>query len=113
MTINDRIFEQMKVKKLSQKEFSKRTGISESAISDWKKKGTNPASDKILIICEVLEISPTCLLSGTEPGSSKCDHLVISKDSEEGILVENFLQLDREQQARVMGYVDAIRERDN
>lgn len=27
-------------------------------ISDWKRKSTNPAADKILIICEALDISP-------------------------------------------------------
>ena len=57
-TISDRIFELLKEKGMSQKEFSARTGIAESSISDWKKKRTNPVSDKILIICEVLEVTP-------------------------------------------------------
>ena len=63
-TISDRIFEKLKEKGMSQKEFSLKTGIAESSISDWKKKHTNPVSDKILIICEVLDISPYELLSG-------------------------------------------------
>ena len=41
---------------LSQKEFSEQTGISQSTISDWKRKKTNPSADKILKICEVLHI---------------------------------------------------------
>ena len=41
-TISDRIFELLKEKGMSQKEFSLRTGIAESSISDWKKKRTNP-----------------------------------------------------------------------
>ena len=49
-TVSDRIFELLKERKMSQKEFSKKTGIAESTISDWKKKRTNPVSDKILII---------------------------------------------------------------
>ena len=53
-TISDKIFELLKEKGMSQKEFAQRTGIAESSISDWKKKRTNPVSDKILIICEVL-----------------------------------------------------------
>ena len=36
-TISDRIFELLKEKGMSQKEFSARTGIAESSISDWKK----------------------------------------------------------------------------
>ena len=38
-TIRDRIFELLKEQKMSQKEFAQRTGIAESSISDWKKKG--------------------------------------------------------------------------
>lgn len=56
-TVSDRIFELLKERKMSQKEFSKKTGIAESTISDWKKKRTNPVSDKILIICEVLNVT--------------------------------------------------------
>ena len=66
MTISERIFELLKERGYTQKEFSKKTGIAESTISDWKKKGTNPVSDKILTICDVLEVSPYYLLSGTE-----------------------------------------------
>ena len=66
MTISERIFELINKKGFTQKEFSRRTGIAESTISDWKKKGTNPVSDKILSICEVLEVSPYFLLSGKE-----------------------------------------------
>ena len=52
-TVSDRIFELLKERKMTQKEFAQRTGIAESSISDWKKKRTNPVSDKILIICKV------------------------------------------------------------
>ena len=34
-TISDRIFELLKEKGMSQKEFSLRTGIAESSITDW------------------------------------------------------------------------------
>lgn len=37
-TISDRIFELLKEKGMSQKEFSVRTGIAESSISDWKRR---------------------------------------------------------------------------
>ena len=38
MTISQRIFSILKEKKKKQKELSAYTGISEAAISDWKKK---------------------------------------------------------------------------
>ena len=44
----------MEQRGISQKEFANRTGISQSTISDWKRKKTNPAADKIMKICEVL-----------------------------------------------------------
>ena len=58
MTISEKIFALLEQKELSQKEFSEKTEISQSTISDWKRKRTNPSSDKILKICEVLQVSP-------------------------------------------------------
>ena len=39
-TISDRIFELLKERGMSQKEFAEKTGIAESTISDWKRKKT-------------------------------------------------------------------------
>ena len=43
---------------MSQKEFSIITGIATTTISDWRKKNTNPGSDKILLICAALDVAP-------------------------------------------------------
>ena len=37
MTISERIFEKLKGLSMSQKEFSEKTGIKQSTISEWKK----------------------------------------------------------------------------
>lgn len=66
MIISERIFQVLKEKRISQKYFSEQTGIAQSTISDWKRKKTNPASDKIMAICNVLELTPYELLEGTE-----------------------------------------------
>ena len=98
---------------MSQKEFSQRTGIAESTISDWKKKNNNPVSDKVLIICEVLGVTPYELLSGAEgkgTRSRKTDTYVVNKGSELGVFLEVFQSLDSNQQKRVMGYAEAISE---
>lgn len=110
-TISDRIFEILREKKMSQKEFSQRTGIAESSISDWKKKRTNPVSDKILIICEVLDVSPYELLSGAEHTGSRSrnnDTYVISKGTEIGNLVESYQKLNPDMQKRLIGYLEAL-----
>ena len=64
MTISERVFERLKQISMSQKEFSERTGIKQSTISEWKKNKTNPSSDKILGICQVLDVSADYILFG-------------------------------------------------
>ena len=112
-TISDKIFELLKEKGMRQKEFAQRTGIAESSISDWKKKRTNPVSEKILIMCEVLDVTQYELLSGAEhTGNRSRDNntYVISKDTEIGMLVETYQKLNTDAQKRVMGYLEALRE---
>ena len=112
-TVSDRIFELLKEKKMSQKEFAKRTGIAESSISDWKRKRTNPVSDKILVICEVLDITPYELLSGAEHTGNRSrdnDMYIISKGTELGMLVESYQRLDTDMQKRLIGYLEALKE---
>lgn len=66
MTISERIFSIMNEKGLSQLEFSQATGIAQSTISDWKRKKTNPAANKIMIICDVLETTPEVILQDSK-----------------------------------------------
>ena len=112
-TISGRIFELLKEQNMSQKKFAQETGIAESTISDWKKKKTNPVSDKILIICEVLGVTPYELLSGAEhTGQRSRENMtyVIDKGTELGILVESYQQLEENMQRKVLGYMEALRE---
>ena len=98
---------------MSQKDFAKATGILQSTISEWKKKGTNPTSDKIMKICQVLQISPEWLLSGIEKNGKRGredDFFVISKESEIGKLITEYNRMDEKLRARLKGYVDAITE---
>ena len=109
MIISERIFSLLHDKKISQKDFSAATGISQSTISDWKRKKTNPASDKIMIICNVLGIDPVELLSGTEGENFKQpDHILIEKESPEYRLVEVYHNLDSRSKARLAGYLEAL-----
>ena len=95
-----------------QKEFAQKTGIAESTISDWKKKKTNPVSDKILIICEVLGVTPYDLLSGAEhTGERSRENMtyVIDKGTELGILVEDYQNLEGNMQKKLLGYMEALK----
>ena len=114
MTISQKIFKLLELEKLSQKDFSEKTGIPQSTISDWRKKNTNPASDKILIICEVSKVTPYELLSGVEEEGSrsrkqKCK--IIAETSEENLLLEMYDKLNRDQRNRLLGYLEALSEK--
>ena len=110
MNISGKIFELIKEKKMTQKEFGKRTGIPQSTISDWKSKKLNPASDKILIICDVLEVSPYELLGVAQSGKYEIpDHVIVQKDTEEYLLIERYRKLKKDQRERLLGYMEALR----
>ena len=109
MLISQRIFALMKQRGMTQKYSSEQTEISQSTISDWKRKNTNPSADKILKICEVLQVTPYELLSETDyknmSSEINCDSS-LSKD--EHILIESFRKLDIKRKQRLLGYLEAL-----
>ncbi len=111
MTISERIFERIRQLSMTQKEFAEKTGIQQSTISEWKKNKTNPSSDKILAICKALDVSPEWLLSGVDPAASRGknhEYYVVNTDTDTGVLISEFNQLEKEQRDRILGYVTAF-----
>ncbi|MCR5097734.1 MAG: helix-turn-helix domain-containing protein [Lachnospiraceae bacterium] len=111
MTISDHIFQLLKERGMSQKEFSEATGIAQGAISDWKRKRTNPSADKILIISETLGVDPSVLLSGKTTESKKAkstDYMILSSGSEEKFLVETYQDMDVDSRKRLMEYAKRL-----
>ena len=100
MTIRDRIFARISELDITQKEFAKRTGIPETTVSDWKKKKTNPTAEKILIICKVLDVTPT--------RSNPAKIIAVDASTEGGQLLELFNSCDAATQARILGYAQAF-----
>ena len=109
MTISQKIFILLDEKNMSQKEFAEQTGISQSTISDWKRKKTNPSADKIMKICEVLQVTPYELLE--EDSSRLADGIVLS--AEESFLLESFRKLDNGQKSRLLGYAEGLMDKRN
>ena len=109
--IRDRIFDKIEELNMTQKEFSEKTGIPQSTISDWRKKRTNPTAEKILVICNVLNVSPEWLLSGIEPqgerGNSPTNYVIYS-NTDSGLLIERFNSMDKGSQERLLGYAEAL-----
>lgn len=118
MIISERIFELMEKKNISRKQFSEETGIAQSTISDWKRKKTNPAADKIMAICDALQVTPTQLLAdgmeGTEgtgaAAETEVDYMMVRRGSEEYVLIEKYRKLGKSSKNRVQGYLQALAE---
>lgn len=113
MTISQKIFDILDTKGISQKDFSIATGIPQSTISDWRKKNTNPASDKILIICETLDVTPYELLSNVKEEGSRANKVncrLVADGTQESILLEAYESLGTKMRERLMGYIEALKE---
>lgn len=76
MTISERIFQIMEEKEMQQIELSEKTGIAQSTVADWKRFKTNPSADKIMIICEALNVTPEDILFDTMTDRQKVIYAV-------------------------------------
>ena len=105
MDISERIINRMKEIGLSQKEFSRLSGIPESTISDWKKKGNTPKSEKLLEICDILGMSIYELLGR---GDFAAPDYVLT--SQEKTIIESFRSADGDTRNRIMSYFEGVAE---
>ena len=112
MTISERILKVLKDRNMTQAEFEKQVGIATSTISEWKKRKTNPTADKIMDICNVLQITPEQLLTGK--GIEDEENITVT--SRESCftpydiqLVQDYHGLKEEQQKRLMAYMEALK----
>ena len=100
MQVWEKIFELMKKKGMTQKDFSKATGIAESTVSDWKRKKLNPGTDKLPVICSILGVSADELL--LDKRDQIADY-IMSADS--SLLIEQFKRSDTDEQLRLFTYL--------
>ncbi len=99
MDINKRIFEVLDEKGISQKELSKRTGISESTISDWKRKGKTPGIDKLILLCEKLNVD-IYSLAGID--------YEYQLDDDEKLVIDMYRSTDSESKKRLLAYIKSF-----
>ena len=93
-------------------EFAKRAGFSNSAISDWKRKKTNPSAEKIMDICYALDITPEQLLTGKgiddiSEIKSVTDWFHIDKADKK--LLEDYHGLQNSQRKRLLAYIQTLK----
>lgn len=110
MIISEKIFELIKQRDMSQKDFAIATGISQSTISDWKTKKTNPAADKIMVICDVLGVTPVELLtSGEQFKAYEPDQSVQLLSAQKQVLMEQIKVMDDAKVARLLAYMEKLK----
>lgn len=108
MTIGERIFKIMNEKNISMPELSRMTGISRHTIFDWQRRNTNPGADKIMVICEALQITPEELLVGKQDNEKpEYDHSIITNDIEMQIMKECH-DLSETKKKRLLAYVSML-----
>ena len=71
MSIINNLLSLLEEKDIKPSVFCIAIGISDSTMSNWKKRETDPPAKYILPICEFLDISPYRLLAGTETETSE------------------------------------------
>ena len=103
MSISDVIFNKMSEKKITQKEFSKRTNIPESTISDWKKKGNTPGAEKLTTIVAALGISVSELL-----GEDKCGLTDYCISEEEKMIIDLYRNSSADVRRRIIAYLEKM-----
>ena len=108
MTIGERLVKIMNEKNISMPELSRMTGISRHTIFDWQRRNTNPGADKIMVICEALQITPVELLVGKQDNEKpEYDHLIITDDIEMQIMKECH-DLSEAKKKRLLAYVSML-----
>ena len=116
MIISERIIKVLKERNMTQAEFAKQVGISTSTISEWKKRKTNPTVDKIMDICNVLQITPEQLLTGKgiedeeEIAAASPESKFTPSDVK---MIEDYHNLKEERQKRLMAYMEALKKIDS
>ena len=108
MTISERLFVIMKEKNISMPDLSRMTGISRHTIFDWQRRGTNPGADKIMVICEALQVAPEELLIGSINSIPSDKTINIDADSIEAHIIDVCQNFSDEQKRRLLAYASML-----
>ena len=108
MTIGERLFKILKEKNISMPELSRMTGISRHTIFDWQRRNTNPGADKIMVICEALQITPEELLVGKQNDEKPEYTHVINTDDIEMQIMKECHDLSEAKKKRLLAYVSML-----
>lgn len=101
MSIVERMFYLMEQKNIKSSELSEFLGVNKSVVSTWKKRNTNPPSEMLVKICELLNVSLNFLITGEE---LKIDNKL---SKEEQYIIDLYRKLTARNQIKLEGYMEA------
>ena len=108
MLISEKLFIILEERGMSEAAFAKAIGTSRSTVNSWKIRKQNPSSDKIMKICDVLEISPEELLSDDdEPVKPQKGKKVLTQKEKE--LIDVYEDVSDSTKKRVLDYAKRLR----
>ena len=81
MEFSKRVLQARKVKGMSQEKLAELVGVSRQAVSKWETGEAKPDLEKLIAICDVLELSMDYLCFGKQEESCKAELPVTEKDS--------------------------------
>ena len=96
-------------REISQASFCKMVGLSGSTVSDWKTKKTNPSADKIMDICNALDITPEQLLTGKGIDDDYTRHIDMEVSFEDKEILVEYHELGEKQQKRLQAYLKTLK----
>ncbi len=110
MGLSENLFRILREKEMSQKEFSKLSGIPESTISDWKRKGKTPGIDKLLIISKTLNVSISDLLADGESHKERSGNTSYEYElsEPEKLIIEKYRSVTDDQKERILAYLESL-----
>lgn len=99
----------MEQQKIKSSELATFLGVNKSVVSTWKKRNTNPPSEMLVKICELLNVSINFLLTGED---AKKDNEL---NDEETYIITLYRQLNERNRIKLEGYIEAelLRQREN
>ncbi len=101
MKVNERIITMINEKNIKIADLSRKTGISQSTITNWVKRDSSPNADMIQAIATAFNVSIEFLITGKEPNTD-----LTSAEQE---LLTAFRGLDDISQTKIIGIVEGYK----
>ncbi|MGB4438477.1 MAG: helix-turn-helix transcriptional regulator [Sedimentibacter sp.] len=107
----ERILELLKINCIPAKKLTDELGLSNSAVTDWKKGRAKPSTDAVIKIANYFNVSTDYILTGKDYSNTSTSKLFKSNvDKNEKILLSNFRKLDNMNKRLLLALLEILME---